>query len=135
MNYEYSEIVYWIKNDKNRSKPCYINFRYDSPFIQGAWWISFPPRVIPVWMNQSNSTIELTSSAQPEIRQGRVALYMKSGRGEMYSIYLIFFVNSIRFGWTKILIQITRKASRKSDIDKIAFIQNHPNCQKLITNC
>ena len=49
-------------------------------------------------MNQGNSTIELTGSAQPEIRQGRVALYMKSGRGKMYSIYLIFFVNSIRFG-------------------------------------
>ena len=43
-------------------------------------------------MNQSNSAIELSSSSQPEIRQGRVALYMKSGRGEMYSIYLMYFV-------------------------------------------
>ena len=33
-----------------------------------------------------------------EIRQGRVALYMKSGREELYSIYLMYFVNSIRFG-------------------------------------
>ena len=48
---------------------------------------------------------------------------MKSGRGEMYSIYLMYFVNSIRFGWTIVLIQITRKASRKSNIDEIAFIQ------------
>ena len=83
-------------------------------------------------MNQSDSTIELSSSSQPEIRQGRVALYMKSGRGEMHSIYLMYFVNSIRFGETKILIQIARKASRKSDIDEIALIQNHPNGQKTI---
>ena len=41
-----------------------------------------------VWMNQSNLTIELSSSSQPEIRQGRVVLYLKSGRGEMYFIYL-----------------------------------------------
>ena len=60
--------------------------------------ISFPPKVIPVWTNQSNSTIELFSSYQPEIRPGRIALYMESGRGEMYSIYLMYFVNSIRFG-------------------------------------
>ena len=32
-------------------------------------------------------------------------------------------MNSIRFGETKVLIQITRKASRKSDIDEIVFIQ------------
>ena len=76
----------------------YINFLCHFSFIQGVSWISFPPQVIPVWMNQSNSTIELSSSSQPEIRQGRVALYMKSGRGEMYSIYLMYFVNSIRFG-------------------------------------
>ena len=44
-----------------------------------------------VWMNQSNLTIELSSSSQPEIRQGRVALYMKSGRGEMHPIYLMYF--------------------------------------------
>ena len=48
-------------------------------------------------MNQSNSTIDLSSSSQPEIRQGKVALYMKS------------------------------------HIDKIAFIQNHPNGKKVIT--
>ena len=42
-------------------------------------------------------------------------------------------MNSIRFGSTKGLIQITRKASRKSDIDEIAFIQNHPYGQKMIT--
>ena len=40
-------------------------------FTEGAWWISF--LVIPVWMNQRNSTIDLSSSFQPEIRQGRVA--------------------------------------------------------------
>ena len=83
-------------------------------------------------MNQSNSTIELSSSSQPEIRQGRVALYMKSGRGEMHPIYLMYFVNSIRFRETKVFIQIARKASRKSDIDEIALIQNHPNGQKTI---
>ena len=49
-------------------------------------------------MNQSNSTIEMSSSSQTEIRQGRIALYMKSGRGEMNSIYLMYFENSIRFG-------------------------------------
>ena len=27
----------------------------------------------------------------------------------MYSIYLMYFVNGIRFGQTKVLIQITRK--------------------------
>ena len=70
-------------------------------------------------MNRSNSTIELSSSFQPEIRQGRITLYMKSGRGEMYSIYLMYFVNSIRFGYTKVLIQIIRKDSRKWDIDEI----------------
>ena len=32
-------------------------------------------------------------------------------------------------------MQITGKASIKSDIDKIAFIQNHPNGQKMITKC
>ena len=52
---------------------------------------------------------------------------MKSGKWEMYSVYPMQFENSIRFYWTKVLIQISRKASRKSDIDKIAFIQNHPN--------
>ena len=44
-------------------------------------------------MNQSNSTIEQSSSSQPEIMQGIVALYMKSGSGEMYSIYVMYFVN------------------------------------------
>ena len=42
-------------------------------------------------MKKSNSTIELSSSSQPEIRPGRVVLDMKSGRGEMYSIYLMYF--------------------------------------------
>ena len=84
-------------------------------------------------MNQSNSTTELSSSSQPELRQGRVALHMKSGKGETYSAYLMYFVNNIRFGWTKVLIQITRKALRKSDIDEIAFIQNHASGQKMIT--
>ena len=46
-------------------------------------------------MNQSNSTIELSSSFQPEIRHGRVAPYIKSVRGKMYSIYLMQFLNGI----------------------------------------
>ena len=50
----------------------------------------------------------------------------------MYSIYLMYFENSIWFGQTIVLIQITRKASTKSDIDEIVFIQNHPNDQKMI---
>ena len=49
-------------------------------------------------MNQSNSTTELSGSFQPEIRQWRIVLYIKSDRGEMYSIYLMDFVNSIKFG-------------------------------------
>ena len=52
---------------------------------------------------------------------------MKSGRGEMYSIYLMCIVNSIRFSQTEVLIQITTKASRNADIDEIVFIRNHPN--------
>ena len=79
--------------------------------------------------------MELCSSSQPEIRWGRVALYMKSGRGEMYSISLIHFLNSIRFGQRKVLHQITRKASRKSYTDKIALIQNYPNGHKMIPKC
>ena len=39
----------------------YINFLCDFPFIQGAW-ISLPLKVMSVWMNWSNSTIELYSS-------------------------------------------------------------------------
>ena len=42
-------------------------------------------------MNQSNSTIKLSSSLQLEIKQGWVALCMKSGRGEMYSINPMYF--------------------------------------------
>ena len=49
-------------------------------------------------MNQRNSTIKLSSSFQPEIRQGRVAFYLKSGREELYSIYLMYFVYEVRFG-------------------------------------
>ena len=51
----------------------------------------------------------------------------------MYSVYLMNFVNSIRFGLKNVLIQITRKASRKSDINEIAFSQNHPNGLKMVT--
>ena len=57
---------------------------------------------------------------------------MKSDRGEIYSIYLMYFVNNIRFSKTTFLIQLARKASRKPDIDEMAFIQNHPNGQKMI---
>ena len=72
-------------------------------------------------MNQINSGNELSNSSQPEIRPGRVGLYMKSGKGKMHSIYLMYFVNSIRFGYTKVLIKITRKVLRKSDIAKKKF--------------
>ena len=70
-------------------------------------------------MNQKNPTVPVSSSFQPKIRQGRVAFYLKSHSEELYSIYIMYFVNGIRFGLTKVLIQITKKASRKSDIDKI----------------
>ena len=36
---------------------------------------------------------------------------------------------------TKVLMQITGKASIKSGKEEIAFIQNHPNGQKMITKC
>ena len=65
-----------IKTEEGHLFPILINFLCDFPFIQGAWWISFPTKVIPVWMNQSNSTIELSGSSQPEIRQGRDAFYL-----------------------------------------------------------
>ena len=55
---------------------------------------------------------------------------MKLGIGEINFIYIMYFLSSIRFGRTKALIQITRKAPRKSDIDEIFFIENHPNGQK-----
>ena len=60
-----------------------------------------------------DSTTELPSSFQPEIRQERVAFYLKSDREESNFIYLMYFVNNIRFVSPKILIQITRKALRK----------------------
>ena len=47
----------------------------------------------------------------------------------MYSIYLMYFENSIRFGYIIVLIKITGKASRKSDIDQIA------NGQKMLAKC
>ena len=34
-----------------------------------------------------------------------------------------------------VLIQVARKASRKSDIGEIVFIQNHPNGQKMLAKC
>ena len=59
------------------------------PFIQGAWWISFPPQVIQVWMNQSNLTIKLSSPSQPgkscalhEIKQGRDVFYFSNAFSE-----------------------------------------------------
>ena len=53
--------------------------------------------VIPVYMNQRNPTIDLPSSFDPEIRQGRAAFYLNSGKEEFYSIYLMYFLNGIRF--------------------------------------
>ena len=38
----------------------------------------------------------------------------------------MYFVNNIRSDKTKVLFQTARKASRKSDIDEMAFIQNYP---------
>ena len=52
-------------------------------------------------MNQINSTIDLSRSSQPEIRQGRVTLYIKSIRGVIYSIYLMQFLNSIKLNCQK----------------------------------
>ena len=50
----------------------------------------------------------------------------------MYSIYIMYFENNIRFGQRIVLIQSTGKASRKSDIDQIVFIQNHPYGKKML---
>ena len=45
--------------------------------VYSEWlWFSFSLKVIPVQINQRNSTIELSSSFQAEIRQGRVAFYL-----------------------------------------------------------
>ena len=49
--------------------------------------------------------------------------YLKSGREELHSIYLMYFVKGIRFGLTKVLIQITRKTSKK----KSFFNWKHTN--------
>ena len=68
-------------------------------------------------MNQRNLTIKLFNSFQPEIRLGRVVFYLKSGREELYSVYLWMALDLAK----QILNQITRKASRKLDIDKIVF--------------
>ena len=40
-----------------------------------------------------------------------------------------------RWNDSNVLIQITRKASKKFDIDEITFIQNHHYGQKMITKC
>ena len=78
------------------------------------------------------STINLTL-VELEIRQGRVVFYMKPGRAEMYYIYLMYFENSIRFALTIVLSQITRKASRKSDIDKNIFYSEQSLWSKNVT--
>ena len=46
------------------------------PVYSGWLWILYSLKVIPVQINQRNSTIELSSSFQAEIRQGRVAFYL-----------------------------------------------------------
>ena len=79
-----------MKTEVNHLFPNVTNL-CDFLFVQGAWWISFRPKAIPVWINQINLTIKLSSFVQPGISQGRIALYMKSDRGEMYSIYLMYF--------------------------------------------
>ena len=49
-------------------------------------------------MNQRNSHIDLSSSFKPKIRQWRVMFWLKSGKEELYSIYLTYFANDIKFG-------------------------------------
>ena len=51
-----------------------------------------------------------------------VLFIVKSGREELYSIYLMYFASGIRFGETKFLIQIMWKVSRISDKDEIFFL-------------
>ena len=72
-------------------------------------------------------------------------LNLKSGREELHSTWnqagerCVLFIQ--RNLWIalhlakQVLIQITRKASRKSNIDESASIQKYPNGQKMITNC
>ena len=73
---------------------------------------------MPVLINQQNWTIEPSSCFPPEVRQERVAFYLKTGSEEPYSTYLMYFVNDIRSGQiTNLLVSITRKVSRKLDID------------------
>ena len=50
-----------------------------------------------VEMSWYQLTVNLTL-IELEIRQGRNVFYIKPGRGEMYSIYLMYFENNIRFG-------------------------------------
>ena len=73
-----------IKKEVNIFFLACINFLCDFLFIQSAWWISFPPKV-----NQSNSNIELSSSSQPEIRQGRVVPEIRQGTDVFYLSVLI----------------------------------------------
>ena len=42
-------------------------------------------------------------------------LNLKSGRWEMYSVYLVHFLNSIRFGWTKVLNQIKKQTNKQTN--------------------
>ena len=42
----------------------------------------------------------------------------------------MYFVNGIRFGETKVLIQIIRQSSRKSDIDETVFQSEPSSCSK-----
>ena len=72
-----------IKTKVSHLFPIFLPFNFvcDFPFIQGTWQMSFPLNVIPLRMNQSNSSIEPYSSSQPEVEKERLTLYMKSGRG------------------------------------------------------
>ena len=80
-------------------------------------------------MNQSNSTIELSSSFQLEIRLGGDAFYLKSGREELYSNYLDKNYNifqTTRFNHTMIFFKLI-------DYYKLRDIYiSHNNCLIII---
>ena len=60
-------------------------------------------------MNQSNSTIELSSSSQPEIRQERVALYMRD----------VFYLSNVLCEQHQIWININKSLNSKCQLQKL----------------
>ena len=51
-------------------------------------------------------------------------LNLESGRWEMYSVYLVHFLNSIRFGWTKVLNQIKKQTNKQTILTYLELISN-----------